>query len=623
MNVCSFDIFDTCLVRACGYPETVFDMLAERVLGDGETMTALVDFAAERRDGEMRARRALINQTKEDVTISEIYDFCDFSLYSDKDKREIARMEMEIEREVLCPVFSIKEEIRMLHEQNQSVLFISDMYLPEDFILDILKDNGLFEAGDKLYVSSKIRKTKHTGNLFRHVQSDLELKYEEWLHKGDNWHSDVAIPRELGIKAEQVSHKYSRYEKSLINRDVYFNESCLNRVAGISRAVRIAYDLQPAFGFAADFVAPLYVPFVYSILEDAKRKEIKRLFFLARDGYLLYLIAQELSSSFPGIDMQYIYVSRKSLYLPGLDDISEESIRKLFLQHERITVEEVLDRLQMEDYDYSSSHPDSSDRGQEPVGVLLKDKDFIHGLAQRKEEQERLCVKYFEEVGLMSPHSAVVDLAGTRKCHEAINHILNKAGYVGVFGYYLEVLSDRIKGTNYSSLYYLDRFEIMGWRENPLTPQEIFEQYFSITDQCRTISYMMSKDGKVMPVFEEDWLDMEYKRKVFEANKSVCECFAKYYKSIVRKNHEYVCRNSVNVYKEFYSAPSLFYLKALDGLCYSNSRLQSTPVLVKDRFLRVLKRRKRLNWYRAQLVYNSRFPDFVEKMYRFFDAMKK
>lgn len=134
---------------------------------------------------------------------------------------------------------------------------------------------------------------------------------------------------------------------------------------------------------------------------------------------------------------------------------------------------------------------------------------------------------------------------------------------------------------------------------------------------------MMSKDGKVMPVYEEDWLDMEYKRKVFEANKSVCECFAKYYKSIVRKNHEYICRNSVDVYKEFYTLPSHHYLKALEGLRYSNSRLQSTPVLVKDRFLKVMKRRKYLNWHRAQLIYNSKHPEVIEKIYRFLDALKK
>lgn len=623
MKSFSFDIFDTCMIRACGYPEAVFDMIAERVLGSDASRTALVDFAAERRDGERRARRALIDQTKEDVTFSEIYDFCDFSLYSDKDKREISSIELEIEKEVLCPVFSIKEEIKKLHEKKQSVLFVSDMYLPEDFILSILKDNGLFEVGDRLYLSSKTLKTKHTGNLFRHIQKDLGLDYKEWLHKGDNWHSDVVIPKELGMNAEQVSCKYSRYEKSLIKRDVYYNESCLNRVAGISRAVRCAYETQSAISFAADFIAPLYVPFVYSIMEDAKWKGTKQLFFLARDGYLLYLIAKELSSLFPDINLQYVYVSRKSLYLPGLDDVTEASVRSLFLQHERITVEEVLDRLQMEDYDYSLTHPDLYDRGKDPISTLLNDKEFIQRLLQRQKEQEKLCVSYFSEVGLSSPHSAIVDLAGTRKCHEAINRILKKAGCEGVFGYYLEVLSDRIRGVNYKSMYYLDRFEIMDWRENPLTPQEIFEQYFSITDQKRTIGYEKSLEGKIMPVFEEDSMDLEYKRSVFAANKKACEFFAKRYKTIVWKNHEYICRNSVDVYKEFYTLPSHHYLKALEGLRYSNSRLQSTPVLVKDRFLKVMKRRKYLNWHRAQLIYNSKHPEVVEKIYRFLDALKK
>lgn len=41
----SFDLFDTCFIRACGAPRNVFDLLAYRVLGANSDESARADFA--------------------------------------------------------------------------------------------------------------------------------------------------------------------------------------------------------------------------------------------------------------------------------------------------------------------------------------------------------------------------------------------------------------------------------------------------------------------------------------------------------------------------------------------------------------------------------------------------
>lgn len=616
----SFDIFDTCLIRACGYPESVFDILAEKVLGTGCNYALYVDFSAERRNGEKKARTSLINETKEDVTLEEIYDNCDFSLYTNKEKTTIMNMELEIEKKMLCPVKTVYEDILFLHKNNISVFYISDMYLPLSFIKEVLIDNKLYAEGDHIFISCEIGKTKRTGNLYKYIHDKYKIDYKKWKHIGDNKTSDFLIPRKLGINAKQVQYTLSHYEKELINKDIYINKNYLAKIANISKTIRYTLGDTPQISFAADFVAPIYVPFVCSILNDAQRKGFKHMFFLARDAFIFYIIANALSRLFPQISLHYIYVSRKSLYLPGLTEISEKSIKNLFLKNDRPNLKEILDRLQMADYSITDSARKMNDTNK-CIDLLLNDTVFISKLKERIAEQKELCLRYFQECGLTESDSAIVDLAGTRKCHEIINRILTGSGYKPVFGYYLEVLRDRIKGVNYEALYFIDRCDINEHPINPLIPQELFEQYFSITDHQRTASYKI-KENKIVPVFEEDAMNVDYKRKTSNTNQKVCSLFADYYMYIINSDHEYICRNAIQTYASFYKDPRPHYLKALEGLMFSDSVYKADKVLKKDFFIKTLINRNKIKWSRAQVIYNCPYPNMLIKLIHLYKAIR-
>ena len=67
----------------------------------------------------------------------------------------------------------------------------------------------------------------------------------------------------MGIKASLIHHVYSVYERFLVRQD-YFPGFFVNQhLAGLSRAVRLAFPDEPRYAFAADLIAPLYVAFVY------------------------------------------------------------------------------------------------------------------------------------------------------------------------------------------------------------------------------------------------------------------------------------------------------------------------------------------------------------------------
>lgn len=556
-RVRTFDVFDTCLVRTCGSAAAVFDILARKVLCDG-TSTSINDFAKERIDGEFRARNAAKLLGREEVTLSEIYQYCDFSLWTSVSKDLIRELELQVESEVLTAVRKIKIEVSEYRKRGIKIAFISDMYLPSSFIEQQLRQKGFMCDGDQLFVSSDYIKTKSSGALYHEVFQQMSILPSEILHTGYNINSDYFIPMKLGVQVRKVNHDYSYYQKLFIRKNIS-NDIDLPKVyASISRSLVLESDDCANIRFAADFIAPLFVSYVYYLLFDAISRGFQSIFFCARDGYILYKIALRVVENEPRLSkllIRYIYVSRKSLY--GSVDYSNKSYKL----------------------------------------------------------QKNLVFDYLQQCGLTNGKSAIVDLRGTRKCHEIINEILRENGKNTVFGYYIEVVRDRIPGVNYDALIYGEKASD-NIINNNIEPSGVFEQYFSMTTQDRTISYRRH-NGKIVPVFEKEVVNDEYCENVTKINIATCIRFVDYLSKMNFhcanfKNAFYV---SLSVYSNFAAAPSYLYLSALDGLIISENKESYYQLLEKRKFF---KRSNRHGvWYVADKVYNSLFPKLWTAYYRF------
>ena len=67
-----------------------------------------------------------------------------------------------------------------------------------------------------------------------------------------------------------------------------------------------------------EFVGPILFDYVWWILYQAQQRGIQRLYFLARDGYLLREIAQQFCARFGlKIECRYLYCSRAALRMPS------------------------------------------------------------------------------------------------------------------------------------------------------------------------------------------------------------------------------------------------------------------------------------------------------------------
>lgn len=560
----SYDIFDTCLVRACGTPDCISDIVARRILEE-PSLSAINDFILIRKKGEGRARELFITSEKEDITLADIYSQCDFSSITDASLNAIMEMEMMVEEEMLTPVLSIKEEIEHIHSLQQSVIFISDMYLPDVFIKKILIKTGLFVEGDKLFISGSVGKTKSTGNLFLHVQKILKADVRHWYHKGDSRHSDYDMPRSIGIKVTLVNNEKSYYEKKALEYNTSLSTLDIAKISNLSRAIRLSFPDTSHHRFAADFIAPLMTTFVHSIFKDAQNHQIKHLYFIARDAYILYIIAQQLNELYPEISIHYFYASRQSLYLPGLENLSKEAVK------------DILPNNTTEDYEH---------------------------IKKMYQEQEQQCITYFDQEGLTRPGCAIVDMVGSRRCQISINNILKRNGFKEVYAYYFEVTPFRVFAHDaYTAMYYQEK--VAGSPNYHHASHPLFEQYFGITDQLRTIGY--KKDtSKTVPVFEEDLMKDSYKRHVSSINQLVCQKYAHYYSLNYLNNPNLYNSIFYRVFALFCHVPRREYLMALNCFFSTSSATTKESLLEKRNYFDILfNKRHFFRWKQGNLIYNS------------------
>ncbi len=305
----SFDIFDTCLVRKCGEAKNVFDILAEHAFVRPVSTECKRQFVAARIEAEAKT-------WSEKQTLADIYAAMEYMHADLKPKEELLALEQIIEHDMLCPAQKMVEQITSLRKAGHRIMFISDMYLGKDFLLPILHECGLWQQGDKVYVSCDIGATKTNGALYKYINDQEKISYKDWHHYGDNKHSDFDIPRKLGIQTHLVLHTYTPYQKKMCGMpSSYYQWGGM--LAGISRSIALQSEHSAHKDFVLDIIAPLFVSFVCRIMKDAEQKGIQTLYFCARDAYPLYRIALKMQKNFPNVKVCYLYISRTSLYEGG------------------------------------------------------------------------------------------------------------------------------------------------------------------------------------------------------------------------------------------------------------------------------------------------------------------
>lgn len=269
----SFDVFDTALIRKVYKPVDIFDLVDDT-------------FKQKRIQAENLAR--IDNMF---YTLSDIYKHIPERKYKTK-------TEINLEYDNCEQNTKIYKKYLQHIENGDTVIFISDMYLPSIIIRRMLEKCGYTQP--KVYVSCEMGAYKSDGSLFRKVQ-EIEGKID--IHYGDNYQCDIVAAMNEGIKP------IFNVALENIKTDVPDVNSKLRKYL-----IQNEQSVLPLDCKIARYLAPMVYDFTKWILDN--REKGQKIFFNARDGYLPYLLAKDV---FKADNIHYIECSRKSVLFCSFD----------------------------------------------------------------------------------------------------------------------------------------------------------------------------------------------------------------------------------------------------------------------------------------------------------------
>ena len=197
IEVVSFDIFDTLLVRPFYAPTDLFELLDARVTELLGTIDR-TDFKKHRMEAEHIARRRLTGRGREDISLAEIYQVLGGLLeLSEEQAGLIKSWEIGLEMRFCRARGFAKELFGLALDSGKRVILASDMYLPLDVIRQLLQKRG-YAGYERLYLSSDVGYAKATGRLYDYIAKDLHIAPGNFLHIGDNETADARRARERG-----------------------------------------------------------------------------------------------------------------------------------------------------------------------------------------------------------------------------------------------------------------------------------------------------------------------------------------------------------------------------------------------------------------------------------------
>ena len=523
MRLASFDIFDTTLIRRCGNPEVVFELLAERLYP--KDMALRKAFLLWRKQA---GSKASVMHHGKDVSLTEMYATIDKESFKEYTIRGMMDMEKAVEAENLMANPAIRTLIQKKREEGYQIAFVSDMYLDSVFLKEILVREGCASQDDSIYVSCEHSARKDTGKLYDIVRKDLHPT--EWEHFGDNKRSDVRMPKKKGIKAIAVETAFNSAEKTMLDIGrIFKSDNGWQQLIALSRAARIQHSNTPYTALAADFVAPAYIPYVLFVLQDARQRGIHRLYFLSRDSFVLMKITEMFAADFPDIEIRYLFISRKALLLPYLAGGNAEDYLAASDHHTIVrqsTVDERLvqlgtNRKEMEsNYQITFPYPRVTNKKEEEDFLQkIFSSPYTPVLKQRAKEKRELFLQYLEQEGVTdSITSAMVDVGWLGTSRLMLNTILRQSRHPDTFFYYYGVRSDVFSPSvgKYISFFQCDELSTEG--------TALIENYFSASPYPTTIGFVVDGDA-VKPIFPTDQGYCE--SPIVKANVEVAEWVAK------------------------------------------------------------------------------------------------
>lgn len=325
-DIITFDVFNTLVQRVCLNESDVFDIVQKSFYEEKQ----INHFVEE--------RKIASAQVGDGASINEIYQMIAIrKSIPEKECKFLESYEYEIDRKLICPR---EEMVNLCLEllKTKTVYFITDMYYSPQQICEILEQVGIKTDLDKIWVSSKMRMSKSSGQLWKAFVSANQGK--KIFHIGDDIEADIKAASRYDVHSYYVMNPQRMLEQSSLGKisggvmSVYssvmmgvINSKLFNDPFRLGKTKgHIAFRDHEEMGYC--LLGPIAFAFIEWLIRNVKNKQIDNLVIFAREGYLLteeYNYMRQLSgANIP--EAKYLLISRRAImnaFVKNTEDILE------------------------------------------------------------------------------------------------------------------------------------------------------------------------------------------------------------------------------------------------------------------------------------------------------------
>jgi len=306
----SFDIFDTLIKRNVAKPSDVFELVS--IEYKKKYNKNIENFREIRISAERRARDLVEGR---EPNIDDIYK--NIEVDSEIKVDELKNIEINMELSVCQQNKDLYEIYKYCLQKDKKIIITSDMYLNKEIIEKILINAGIVKY-NKLFLSNEIKLNKHNGKIYKYILQDLKIKANKIIHIGDSKRGDFIQARANGIKSILIPknvNKLSYYNIDSLEQIQYFEYK--NLQAFINNNINL--NKSEYFNVGYEILGILLYGYSKWLIENLKKNNIEKVFFLAREGSLLKKAFDIINDS--NIKSEYLYISRRSVRPALLENI--------------------------------------------------------------------------------------------------------------------------------------------------------------------------------------------------------------------------------------------------------------------------------------------------------------
>jgi len=322
----SFDVFDTLITRKTATPKGIFALMQDKLVKD-EQYIGISDYVRnnffELRINSEALAGFYCSNTHCAVTLERIYYALAMTgKLSDADVKALTELEKQTEYENVVGINENISKVKELASKGEHIVLISDMYLDSGTIRKmLLKADNIFKD-IPLYVSCEYNAAKDNGKLYHIIKNKENLNNKDWFHFGDNFISDVQAAKNHGIKPELYKYQcLLPCEQAVLQSNE--NNSFIQLAVGAARNARLNHKLDGTAAIGTSVGGGLLFSYAWWIVCQCRQNGINRLYFIARDGYVLKITADIIIKKLGyNIETHYIYGSRRAWRMPSFTNSS-------------------------------------------------------------------------------------------------------------------------------------------------------------------------------------------------------------------------------------------------------------------------------------------------------------